>query len=579
MELGLLAVSVVCGLPVAVEFLPDKDDDELEQAYLAMLESPLDVNRASVDDLLVIPWLEPRLAYRIVSYRDSIGGFRHLGGLRDVPGVSAELYRELCRVVTVGGARKWGAAFSGRSSTDSAPALEGRTRTSGRVEVRSGGWALRSCIEQDRGERSLADWLGIGLGYSGSRLALVAGDFYAGTGLGLVLSGPQRRGAAAVGREAGAEPLLRLAGTSLENRGLRGAGFDWRGNAWQVAGFGALSPRDAELDTLGNVRRLFSSGVHDDSASLARRHRLSEASAGAVVSRSFSQFTLSFAGAGVMYSRAFAPGDSAGSFAGQALGNCGLALDWLAGDYRVAAELGAGSNARLAGGVELAGDWRGLGVRCAVRGTDQNYFAPLSSSRSLTSRKAKAEASARIGYRVAGLQLGLSGRTYRDFQEDSLPARVDARVGYGNGTVEVAVGIGQSYRLERERSRTARLEFSGRLAPAAELAVVLADESPESDTANGRALALLARYEPGRLACAVTGARFLVRGSGVSMNLREYGAVRSGLDFSTSRSSWYGSAAVAWRPARGTGIGLRVARVQGSESYWQAGGQFEFGIN
>ncbi len=579
MGLSLLAL-LVASLPVGVEAMPDKDDDEVEQAYDRLLARPIDVNRATVDDLLLLPWLEPVLAYRIIIFRDSVGRFADIGQLRDVPGIDEQRLTELRRVLVVPRGRpEWSADIAARSSTDSVPGWGSRTRSLATVQVRRAGWELRAVAEQDRGEASLADWLGVGLGYSGAVWRLVLGDYYASTGLGLVLSGPQRRGVLAAGRDAGSGPVLRLAGTSLENRGLRGGGVEWQRGGWQAIGFGAVSPRDAELDSFGNVARLVSSGVHRDSASRARRHRLTEAAAGFAVSGSRRPVRVSLVAAGVRYSRPFSSADTAGSFSGQALGNCGLVLDWLTGDYRLAAELGVSSSARLAGGVELAGDWRGLSVRCAARATQQDYFAPLSSSRSLTGRKAKAEVSGRIGYGVSGFRVGLSGRTYRDFAEDSLPARVEARAGYQAGRFGVELGVGQSYRLEQRRSRTGRFEFRYRPASNAELAAVLADEYPANDTGSGRVAALLAKLEPGRFSGSLTCARCIVRGSGVALNLREYGGVSSGLDFSTGRSCWYGSVGVSYRLRRGTGFGLRVARVEGSERYWQAGMQLEMGVN
>ena len=55
----------------------------------------VDVNQATVADLVTLPGLGPARAGAIVAFRDSVGPFRQLEDLRRVPGISAAVLRRL----------------------------------------------------------------------------------------------------------------------------------------------------------------------------------------------------------------------------------------------------------------------------------------------------------------------------------------------------------------------------------------------------------------------------------------------------------------------------------------------------
>lgn len=63
---------------------------------------PLDINRASVDELALVPGINEQLAERIVALRGSTGGFLKLEDIRAVKGIGPATVRRLRPYLTVG---------------------------------------------------------------------------------------------------------------------------------------------------------------------------------------------------------------------------------------------------------------------------------------------------------------------------------------------------------------------------------------------------------------------------------------------------------------------------------------------
>ena len=64
-------------------------------AQLLTLGLPLDLNRASAEDLDAIPGLGPALAQRIVDYRKAHGPFKKIEDLREVSGIGPQNLQKL----------------------------------------------------------------------------------------------------------------------------------------------------------------------------------------------------------------------------------------------------------------------------------------------------------------------------------------------------------------------------------------------------------------------------------------------------------------------------------------------------
>ncbi len=67
--------------------------ERMEANKLLVFSIPLDLNRASVKDLCVVPGIGESLAREIVDYRRSRGGFRSLEELRNVTGIGEQNWK------------------------------------------------------------------------------------------------------------------------------------------------------------------------------------------------------------------------------------------------------------------------------------------------------------------------------------------------------------------------------------------------------------------------------------------------------------------------------------------------------
>ncbi len=64
--------------------------------------APLDLNRASEEELQALPGIGPAKARAIVALRERLGGFRHVRQLLRVKGIGRATYRRIQPLVTVG---------------------------------------------------------------------------------------------------------------------------------------------------------------------------------------------------------------------------------------------------------------------------------------------------------------------------------------------------------------------------------------------------------------------------------------------------------------------------------------------
>lgn len=117
-----LFVLLFTGRPIAQEVPPDttetpdestvleslNEDDvsgdptELLELLIELQENPLDINSASANDLALIPALSPLLADAIARFRAEIGQFPSVPVLREVEGMTEEIYLATRPYITIG---------------------------------------------------------------------------------------------------------------------------------------------------------------------------------------------------------------------------------------------------------------------------------------------------------------------------------------------------------------------------------------------------------------------------------------------------------------------------------------------
>ena len=123
---GTLSLSLICALFILLLAKPvysDISDQDLENIYNDVIDNvkseklgyegldtteledfrnnPLDLNSVTRPDLLKLPLLTPRLVIAIIRYRVHHKGFREVEELKDVPGITNEIYRVIRPFLTV----------------------------------------------------------------------------------------------------------------------------------------------------------------------------------------------------------------------------------------------------------------------------------------------------------------------------------------------------------------------------------------------------------------------------------------------------------------------------------------------
>ncbi len=114
----------------SIDVLVDREAEDIDPEDIAVLESlrrePLDINRTSRTELEQLPWITPKLAGAIVSWRDKYGPFSDPSDLVLVPGVTRDLvsrispFIRVAKVRTIQTGGRWRLA---RSRTDRPDAI------------------------------------------------------------------------------------------------------------------------------------------------------------------------------------------------------------------------------------------------------------------------------------------------------------------------------------------------------------------------------------------------------------------------------------------------------------------------
>ena len=543
-------------------FFPESPQTEGDAALQAeverLLERQMDINRASFRDLLAIPWLNPFLAHGIIVTRDSLGGFSHLEQVRTVAGMTDETFATIRPFLKIGrGSPTWVGSAVSKVGTDSAAGGFAGLRVLNRFESDLRQARIVVQTEKDRGEAGIFDFASAGVELRVASTHVSVGDFAAGLGQGLVFSTPGWRSSISAGTEL-ASRSVRLLSSAVEGSYLRGAAVTAAAGSWDLLALGSYAGRDAILNEDGTVERLIGSGVHADSASLAGRNAVRQITAGLGAAYRGERVRAGFSAAYCRYDRPFAPADSISSFYGNALLAAGLHAQYELGHYNLGAEVAGSSGPGLAGSFEIAGNWPSFDSRVVLRGRQARFFAPHGRWSGLANGRDRLDASGRVRWHYAGSSLSLGGNTYRDFEFDSVPARLELRFGQELGRFDLALSVGLRFRMEQERSRTARAEFGARVGQATTGRLVLADVYPVGSESRGLLAALLLMQGLGPVEIGLAAARVTVDGDGVTVYLHEPGAGRIGASFSSVVSCWRLAAGCRLRMGRWLRVGVKA---------------------
>jgi len=341
----------------------DLDIEELLEYLQNLAANPVNINRASVDDLLLIPGLNLRLAESIVQQR-SRSPFTEIDDLLDVSGIGPATLGRIRPYIRVGSGRELGRdLYLNRRFWTTNSRFEGFSRyqrvvqeqegfvrpdTSGflgspvkyyqRYRYTSNYLSLNLTQEKDAGEQLTGindfdynSWH-IAVQDVGNLQSLVVGDYSVSVGQGLLLwsGGAFGKGRDVIRGVSKNERGVRPFTSAQEGIGFRGVAATY-GNNLQITGFYSNRNRTASLNGDGTVNFPTESGFHRTFSELDRRNSLEQTTLGG---RIRARIPYGFVGVSGFFNRFDRP-VAAGTQPYQVYNFSGTELSGYAADYRL----------------------------------------------------------------------------------------------------------------------------------------------------------------------------------------------------------------------------------------------------
>ena len=376
-----------------LEAATESDDQaELMEHLKSLLDRPMDINRASEDDLQTLPWISPALAQAIITRRKKYGAFTNPEELLQIEGMETELFQivrpylqvgkraDLPSIGLRGRHRIYQRVEKGRGYLDGTyPG--GREKFYNRVTGSVGDFLhLGFLAEKDAGEQDVNDLM---LGYGSIsvphlRSRIVLGHFLVEAGQGLVFWGPYSLGK-------GSDPLapgkqrsrgIHAYASSDENTAFSGAAMTSSIGAFSLTALHSRSYLDASVEG-DSVQSLPNTGLHRTGREIEQRDALGETVTGLIANwqpRPGLKFGLNYQSS--HFSQPIAEGShlyDRYEFAGSSNSVAGLNFDWMFGKINL---FGEAARSASDGSACLLGSWFDLmpfGFLILVRNYDKDF--------------------------------------------------------------------------------------------------------------------------------------------------------------------------------------------------------------
>lgn len=288
------------------------NSDDVEELF-----TPIDINEASLDDLLALPGIDEACATSIVAYRAKVGSIRRIEELSRIEGMTPELLAALAKRLKVSGGS--GLRVDAASYFSILPQRVSLYNERGdygisnfqRFELTYGSFGAYALTDKDPGENSYADFYSFAFAARdiGPFTAINAGDYSMSLGNGLLFSS-----GGMVSKSAGAiTPLFTNRAYALKPYRSRGENKFLRGGALGVCigdltltAFASSKNLLARVDDSGRVTSVDYSGLHIPSASTDSRRNLSERITGGIVHYDTPTLVAGAAAVYFLYDRTFA---------------------------------------------------------------------------------------------------------------------------------------------------------------------------------------------------------------------------------------------------------------------------------
>lgn len=274
------------------------DETDLSELLEALRRQPVPLNQATATELAVIPFILPGYARSIVEYRQKFGSLTDLSQLAEIPELPTDFAETIRPYVTLNETLPLALHFSSRTrlkrQLDLPPEFSDSTYFNSPIKFYqrfqfqlSDGIQSGILLEKDSGENNYQDYQSFFLNWQNLPFnsQILTGDYSFSSGLGLILGGPY-------GASLSADPIfsanrqfqiLKPFQSVDENSAFRG--LAWRTIHKRVTTQLLFSQRelDASIDETGQVRSLYTAGVHRNARELAKKDQVEEQVLGAAV--------------------------------------------------------------------------------------------------------------------------------------------------------------------------------------------------------------------------------------------------------------------------------------------------------
>ena len=361
--------------------LPAKEEPDLP------LPEPLDINGATLDDLMSIPGLNPADAQAILNFRKAHRSISSLVQLKTSGIINDDIY-DLIRpyIQVIDEDEEWHyRLLAGLAADDHPGPAIAKSPHRDRLKLKfdnAGSLSFGFALEKDAGETDLWDHTAMGLTYRFPRQygKFILGDFLVGYGFGMLLN-TRRNFFYAQQIEASLNP--RHQGISAyqgwdENIALRGMAIQADLGRWSLAAWASHRRRDAFTDSLGIVTAFDLSGQHRTAAEQAREGLCAEDLSGGRIQFSLWRDRLHVACTG--YQVCWDHTVKVGSLLYDQIAAGALELNAHVKPLSAVVELASNEHGETASMLGLFAKMSGILAQGALYRVNAQYFSPLSSA-------------------------------------------------------------------------------------------------------------------------------------------------------------------------------------------------------
>ncbi|OGU55097.1 MAG: hypothetical protein A2V66_13575 [Ignavibacteria bacterium RBG_13_36_8] len=283
----------------------DEEDSNLYDLFEYFIENPININSATIEEILRIPATDPRIAHAITTYRIENGEYNSIYDLEKITDLTQEDINKIIPFITVDGIRKESVsadsfinrifgntkfAFRSRTITDiqerngyqEGKYLGSPFKNYNRVNLKFGSYVqIGAVIEKDAGEKSYWDYNSFHIAAKNIGIInnLVLGDFLIEFGQGLALWSPYSfsKGSNILGSVTGTAKKLIPYSSTDENQFFRGAASSITFGNLQLTMFYSNHRIDANIDTLtSKITSTPLDGYHRTESEENKKYRVSE---------------------------------------------------------------------------------------------------------------------------------------------------------------------------------------------------------------------------------------------------------------------------------------------------------------